>query len=177
MSQWLAILRESVGGEWENPPVIAALATADSTANPHVRHVVCRRIDDEGSIWITSDARSAKDQHVRDNPQVELALWLPQKREQFRIAGTISIESQRQEFWRDLSDSTRATFFWPASAEPLNPEHNFVAAVPADVAPPPNFEVLNLTPQQVEHLELSFHPHRRRRWRRSTNWMPENLNP
>ena len=92
MNDWLAILKESVAGEWDNPPPIAALATVDSIGHPHVRHVVCRRINDDGNIWITSDARTAKNQHVRDNPNAELALWLPQKREQFRIAGTISMK-------------------------------------------------------------------------------------
>jgi PPOX class probable FMN-dependent enzyme len=177
MTDWLAILKQSVSGEWENPPIIAALATADSNGNPHVRHVICRRIDDNGNIIITSDSRSAKNQHIRAKPNVELSLWLPQKREQFRIAGTISLDPRREEIWRDLSNSTRATFFWPPPADPRNPDQVFADAVPATVNPPANFEVLLLTPEQVEHLELSPHPHRRRRWCRSSNWILEELNP
>lgn len=177
MNEWLVILRESVAGEWENPPIIAALATVDSTGQAHVRHVVCRRIDDEGNITITSDTRSSKNQHIRDNPRVELSLWLPQKRQQFRIAGTISIEPQVERIWRDLSDATRATFFWPTPGEPRLDDHHFPAAVPGTVAAPPNFEVLMLAPLHVEHLDISLHPHRRRRWLRSTRWMMEELNP
>ena len=176
MNDWLAILKESVAGEWDNPPPIAALATVDSIGHPHVRHVVCRRIDDDGNIWITSDARTAKNQHVRDNPNAELALWLPQKREQFRIAGTISINPKREEIWREMSDSTRATFFWPAPGQPPNPQQSFATAVSTTVDPPPNFQVLVLTPEQVEHLELSPHPHRRRRWQRSSNWACQQIN-
>jgi pyridoxamine 5'-phosphate oxidase len=177
MSEWLAILKESLASEWENPPIIAALATVDSTGNPHVRHVVCRRIDGDGNVTITSDARSAKNQHILHNPHAELAIWLPQKRQQFRIAGSISIEQRRDEIWRDLSDSTRATFFWPTPAEPLNRKEVFADAVPASVNPPPSFEVLLLAPNQVEQLELEGHPHRRRRWRRAADWTEEELNP
>jgi len=177
MSRWLAILKESVAGEWENPPIIAALATVDSMSHPHVRHVVCRRIDSDGTIWIASDARMAKNQHVRENPNVELSLWVPQKRQQFRIAGTISIDPRREELWQALSDATRATFFWPPPGEPFNSTQPFAVAVSASVDPPANFEVLVLTPGQVEHLELSAHPHRRRRWKRSSNWAVEELNP
>jgi PPOX class probable FMN-dependent enzyme len=177
MSEWLTIFRESISGEWENPPVIAALATGDSAGHSHVRHVVCRRIDDDGNITITSDARSAKNQHIRDNPHVELSLWLPQKRQQFRIAGTISMDSRRDQLWRDLSDATRATFFWPTPGEPRNADQAFADAVPATVNPPDHFQVLVLSPDQVEHLDLTLHPHLRRRWCRSTNWNEERLNP
>jgi pyridoxamine 5'-phosphate oxidase len=177
MNKWLAILRESVANEWENPPIIAALATVDANGHPHVRHIVCRRIDDAGHITITSDSRSAKNQHVRANPNVELSLWLPQKRQQFRIAGTISIDQRREEIWRDLSDTNRATFFWPIPGDPLNSDETFPAAIPASVMPPLNFELLLLTPEQVEHLDLFPHPHHHRRWRRATNWFLEELNP
>jgi pyridoxamine 5'-phosphate oxidase len=177
MTEWLAILKQSVAGEWDNPPIIAALATVDSTGHPNVRHVVCRRIDDGGSISITSDARTAKNQHIRHNPNVELSLWLPAKRQQFRIAGTIAIDPRREDIWRHLSDSTRATFFWPTPGDPRDRDQIFADAVPATVTPPPNFELLLLSPDQVEHLELSPHPHRRRRWRRATNWTLEELNP
>jgi pyridoxamine 5'-phosphate oxidase len=177
MNDWVAILRESVAGEWDIPPLIAALATVDSQGTPHVRHVVCRRIDDGGNIAITSDRRSAKNQHIRQNPNVELALWLPQRREQFRIAGAISIDSHREEIWKEMSDSSRATFFWPIPGEPLNSDQMFPQGVPVSVSPPMNFEILLLTPQQVDHLELVHHPHRRRRWRNSTNWSVELLNP
>ncbi|HEV8603774.1 MAG TPA: pyridoxamine 5'-phosphate oxidase family protein [Tepidisphaeraceae bacterium] len=177
MTQWLPILTEAIASELNQRPLIAALATVDSAGHPHVRHVVCRRIDADGAIRIASDARTAKNQHIHTNPSVELALWLPQRRQQFRIAGTISIDPQREETWREMSDATRATFFWPSPAQPLTPAQSFPAAVPATAAPSTNFEVLLLTPHQVEHLEISPHPHRRRRWRRSTNWSLEDLTP
>jgi pyridoxamine 5'-phosphate oxidase len=177
MTQWLPILTEAVAGEWNQRPLIAALATVDSAGHPHVRHVVCRRIDVDGAIRIASDARTAKNQHSRANPSVELALWLPQRREQFRVAGEISIDPQREEIWREMSDASRATFFWPSPGRPLDPSKSFPAAGHANATPPPNFEVLLLTPQQVEHLELAPHPHRRRRWRRASNWATESLNP
>jgi pyridoxamine 5'-phosphate oxidase len=76
-----------------------------------------------------------------------------------------------------LSDSTRATFFWPHPGQPLNPDELFPDAIGPAAGPPATFEVLIIRPDQVEHLDLNPHPHRRRRWRRQTNWELENLNP
>ena len=35
---------------------------------------------------------------------------------------------------------------------------------------PPNFELIVVRPRRVEHLQLSVHPHRRRRWMLAGNW-------
>jgi pyridoxamine 5'-phosphate oxidase len=42
---------------------------------------------------------------------------------------------------------------------------------------PEHFLLLRIVLDQVELLELTGHPHRRRRWRASTGWEEETLNP
>jgi hypothetical protein len=175
MTEWLRILTESIAAEYADRAPVAALATTDGGGKPHVRHVVCRRIDPDGSILVTSDARSHKNQHIRANPNVELSFWLPSRREQFRIAGTMIIEIDAT-IWQSLPIATRAIFFWPFPGQPKASRETFTTP-DSDSAPPPNFEVLRLIPLEVDHLQLFFDPHRRRRWRRETEWLVEELNP
>jgi PPOX class probable FMN-dependent enzyme len=174
MIEWLQIFRNALTAEWGTAPAIAALATVDETGHPHVRNVVCREITADGTIRITSDARSSKNRHIRANPHVELTLWLPARREQFRISAMASLGMDKK-LWDQLPETTRATFFWPAPGQPRAAAEAF-APTPL-TQPPANFEVLLLTPQEVDHLELCITPHRRRRWRRNSDWALEELNP
>ena len=70
----------------------------------------------------------------------------------------------------------------PPEAPRPHPGHSalpaaFPKAIPASDPPPASFEVIVLTPQVVEHLDLNPHPHRRRRWSREAGWAAEELNP
>jgi pyridoxamine 5'-phosphate oxidase len=182
MMECLAILRESLAREWDDSSPVAALATVDWQKHPHVRHVIVRRVDSDGVIWITSDLRSQKNNQIRQNRRVELCFWLPTAKEQFRIAAAASIiagpERERNWFWANIPDQTRAMFLWPTPGEPLESKLYFPSSTEIVTnTPPETFELLQLTPDQIEHLELTPHPHRRRRWSRSTNWSVEPLNP
>jgi pyridoxamine 5'-phosphate oxidase len=42
---------------------------------------------------------------------------------------------------------------------------------------PAHFLLLRIALHQVEALELTGHPHRRRRWQMVTGWAEETLNP
>jgi hypothetical protein len=79
--------------------------------------------------------------------------------------------------WRELSDATRATFFWPTPSAPREPTQNFEKEVTAGVAPPNNFEVLKMHPWIVERLRLDPFPHDRRRWIEINHWQEERINP
>lgn len=179
MTDPLAELREALAEEFGDRPRIAALATMDGDGRPRVRNVVCRRIEG-GVIWVTSDVRSDKNRQVRDRPAVELAFWLPGRREQFRVAGTVSFlpSADLPEAWAGLSDSARALFTWPSPGAPRGDEPGgFAERVAAGGPTPESFEVLVVTPDLVERLELKPHPHRRRRSRATEGWAAEELNP
>ena len=100
------------------------------------------------------------------------------------MAGTVAVVDfmsggpLRSEMWRELSDATRATFLWPAPGTPRTDETAvFPREVPASVDVPQCFEVLVLSPDQVEILDLKPHPHERRRWVATDGWNAHRLNP
>ncbi len=184
MSDWILDLRRALDAEYGDRPRIATLATVDRDGRPHGRSIVCRHIEDSGALWIATDARSAKNGQVRHEPSAELVFWLPTRREQFRVHGVVEIlvstddDPRRSILWRMLSDATRAMFFWPPPGRPLEPNpSDFPQAVPAEVEPPDDFEVLIVDPLRVEHLDLKPNPHARRRWRAERDWEEELLNP
>jgi pyridoxamine 5'-phosphate oxidase len=181
MRPWLPPLLSSLDAECGPRPRIVALATVDERGRPRVRSVVCRRIEEDGTLWVASDARSAKNRHIRANPAVEVVFWLPAAREQFRLAGTASFlddHAARERVWRELSDESRALFAWPEPGEPAEQDASaFAEGIPAGDAIPESFEVLLVHPEEVERLELRPFPHRRTRWRQDEGWRATRVNP
>src|SRR5207248_52820 len=70
--------------------------------------VVCRAIDDDGSIWFVSDARSKKNRQIKLDRRVEAVFWLPNLKLQFRIRGEARVvgasEPRTIELWQALPD-------------------------------------------------------------------------
>ena len=177
MSEWVEELSRALKEEFGDGPHVCALATIDKNGSPRNRSVVCRKISPDGSLWVVSDARSEKNEQLKAAPNAEVCFWLPGRREQFRVGGSVKIwggaanEPGRLEVWKGLSDASRALFFWPSpGAKRLDPPENFPPAAEASRPPPPSFEVLILRPRRVEQLQLAPHPHRRRRWMLAGNW-------
>jgi pyridoxamine 5'-phosphate oxidase len=182
--KWLVELSAALGAVQRNAPLIATLATVDWQGRPRARSVVCRRLADDGSVWIASDARSDKNVHAKEGKLGELVVWLPQPRQQFRLFGSLQVldvtdpTGARLRMWQDLTDGSRALFFWPTPGASLdaNPAA-FPRGMPPETAPPESFEVLILRPTQVERLRLQPHPHERTRWSAEGDWAAEALNP
>lgn len=178
----LALLEASLSAEFGPRPRVAALATGDAEGFPHVRHVVVRRVDSRG-LWIAVDSRSEKVGHLRSRPRAEIAFWLSTRREQFRISGVAEQIDDRnsgdaRSLWSALTDASRALFVWPDPGAPRADDlSRFPATVALDSTIPGSFLPLRLVPDVVEQLELSPHPHRRRRWRAARSWQEEELNP
>lgn len=184
MSEWVEELSKALAEEFPDSPYVCTLATVDKNGAPRVRSVVCRKISPDGSVWMVSDARSEKNEQLKASPNAELCFWLPGRREQFRVGGSVKMwtassnEPGRAELWKSVSDAVRAMFFWPSpGAKRLDPPESFRSAVEASKPPPNSFEVLILRPRRVEHLQLSPHPHRRRRWMLAGNWSAAEVNP
>jgi pyridoxamine 5'-phosphate oxidase len=178
MSEWVAALTRALAEEFsEDRPRVCTLATVDKSGAPRARSVICRKLGEDGSVWFLNDGRSEKAEHLKAVPQAEVVFWLPTVREQFRLSGSVKVvpaapdDPARLEFWRSLSDATRATYFWPSpGAKRIDDDDEFAREVPATIPPPPNFHVLVLRPRRVEQLQLTPHPHRRRRWMLAGNW-------
>jgi PPOX class probable FMN-dependent enzyme len=180
---WLDLLRESLATEYADRPRIATLATVDAEHQPRARTVILRRIDDDGTLTIVSSAHSQKNAQLRHTPSAELVLYLPTRREQFRLFGPVTLlgrgddEPARQAFWHSLSDPARATFYWPTIGQPADTTTTVPAALPPTTRMPEHFELIRLHPSQVEHLTTATLPHQRTRWRAQTHWRPEPINP
>ncbi|WP_428938947.1 pyridoxamine 5'-phosphate oxidase family protein [Fontivita pretiosa] len=181
--QWLDELGNSVRREFGDSPKLMVLATVDRSGAPHARMVVCRRIDEEGRLYVATDARTEKAAQLRGERRVEAVFWLPSQQTQFRISGEAKIvafaedETLRRQLWRELNDQARAMFFWPTPGIARSTDDVFAQAVSADVPPPQAFEVLIIEPRQVDRLSLDSHPHRRRVWRADAKWAPVDVNP
>ena len=108
---------------------------------------------------------------------------LPRARSQFRLRGSLQtlapeqVQRERERHWQMLSPGGRALWGWPPPGEPFDPEAAFPEQLP-DGSPLPNhFQLLRIALAQVDLLELTGHPHRRRRWRGESGWAEERLNP
>lgn len=185
MSEWIGELQSALEREFGDRPTVATLATVDRGGAPRARTVVCRRVLDDGSVLIVSDSRSEKNEQLKANQQAEVVFWLPGLREQFRILGSARIggiaapDPLRLEVWRAMSDPARALFFWPSpGVRRVDSPEAFPKATPATVEPPSSFELIIIRPRRVEHLQLTVHPHRRRRWMLAGKWSTAaELNP
>ena len=177
---WIDEFEAALGGEFGHGPRVGALATVDEGPSARVRFVVCRRVDPDGTLWVASDARSAKNAQLRRQAEAEVAFWLPGRREQYRLAGAVTIlgAAEALDLWLGLSDSARALFAWPEPGTPRDPDpSSFPAKLDAAGPPSASFEALGLRPTRVGHLDLKPHPHRRRRWESADAWVERTLNP
>jgi pyridoxamine 5'-phosphate oxidase len=191
MIEWVEELRAGFTAEFGTGPKVVTLATVETERvfqpSPRVRSVVCRRLDADGRLLVAIDERSRKTGEVAHRQAAEVCAWLPAVRRQFRLfceaglvraAGTGDRGGLREQLWTELSESSRALFFWP---HPGAPRREADAAFPPAVRtglPPENFALVSLAPIDVDLLELAGHPHRRRRWRLDeTGWSVQELNP
>lgn len=174
---WLDIIRDAIKN------AVLALATVDSNGHPRVRSVICRRIDDDGSLLITTDARSDKHAQLRSHAEAAAVIWLEETREQVRFVGRVEIlgadssSQERIELWQEMPPQSRAMFFWPTPGLPRESDDAAFLSSSEAMLPPVVFEVLKLRPKQVEYLGLTAHPHLRLRWTMGERWECEELNP
>jgi pyridoxamine 5'-phosphate oxidase len=178
MHEWVNLLRSAVES---TSPAVMVLATLSRNGSPRARSVVCRTIDDDGTIWFVSDSRTAKSRQIKLDRRVETVLWFANLRRQFRIRGEARVvlgsDRRARQMWQALPDATRAMFTWPSPGDPLAAADAFAASLSADSPSPQSFEAIAIHPTLVEELDLNPHPHRRTRWRRKKQWAAERINP
>ena len=154
------------------------LATLQPNGCPANRTIVFRGFREQhNSLKFITDSRSQKVIQLQHNPNAELCWYFPKTREQFRIAGTLSLigpdappplQTLCLETWQQLSESARTQFFWPAPGSAYE-----LASWPTENLPVENmspvFRVLLLLPRQVDHLLLRESPHQRYLYRATTD--------
>jgi len=181
---WRALLRGAREREGRAPQARwLQLASVAADGTPRVRTLVFRGWAGAASLDLLTDGRSAKPAELTLQPATELCWLLPRARAQFRLRGQLEelpaeLELQeRQRHWQALTPGGRALWGWPSPGEPFSTEAPFPSELPAEAPLPEHFQLLRIGLSQVELLELTGHPHRRRRWRSETQWSEESLNP
>ena len=181
---WRPLLRGAREREGRSPAARwLQLATVAADGTPRVRTLVFRGWAGPAALDLLTDGRSAKPSELQHQNAVELCWLLPKARSQFRLRGrkaTLAAdekEQERQRHWQALSPEGRALWGWPEPGAPLEASAAFPNQLPDDTPMPPHFELLRIDLHQVELLELTHHPHRRRRWRLQSGWLEEALNP
>jgi pyridoxamine 5'-phosphate oxidase len=184
---WRQLLRGAREREGRSPQARwLQLATVAADGTPRVRTLVFRGWALPASLDLLTDGRSAKPAELAGQPAVELCWLLPRARSQFRLRGkAISLPSdgaarEQLTHWHRLTPEGRALWAWPPPGQPWDPSGlsgPIPQHLPEEAPMPEHFLLLRIALDQVELLELTGHPHRRRRWRAATGWEEEQLNP
>lgn len=169
------------------------LATVRPDGRPANRTVVFRGFwNDTNQLKFAIDSRSQKTEQIPLQNWAEVCWYFPKTREQFRILGqltlvtdqsdNVSLSQAREQLWRDLSDAARVQFAWAQPGAPRADAATFEPPVPDALMPLPNFCLLLLDPDQIDHLELRGDPQNRYLYTRSTDekaadWSVQSVNP
>ncbi|MBX2865667.1 MAG: pyridoxamine 5'-phosphate oxidase family protein [Leptolyngbyaceae cyanobacterium MAG.088] len=160
------------------------LATLNLEGKPSNRTVVFRGFVDE-KLQMVSDGRSEKIQQIQACPWAEICWYFTVTREQFRIAGELTLigpnnelETIRINAWQAMSENAHQQFYWPHPGHARTDAKAFEPAVIATNQPPDSFSVLLLKAHRVEHLELRGNPQNRfvYEWT-DGEWTVEEVNP
>ncbi|HEY9737958.1 MAG TPA: Npun_F5749 family FMN-dependent PPOX-type flavoprotein [Trichocoleus sp.] len=166
------------------------LATIRPDGRPANRTVVFRGfMQDTSTLTFVTDTRSEKMAHAAHQPWAEACWYFTETREQFRIAGdltlvtaqesTSALQLARQQAWESLSDAARIQFTWPSPGQPRAPQSAFEAPAPHPSIPPESFCLLLLRPHLVDHLELRGNPQNRTHYQQiePDQWTTVAVNP
>ncbi|ELR98887.1 Npun_F5749 family FMN-dependent PPOX-type flavoprotein [Gloeocapsa sp. PCC 73106] len=167
------------------------LATIGLDGRPRNRTVVFRGfLASTDQLQIVTDSRSQKVLEINHQPWGEVCWYFPKTREQFRLAGQLTLvshqttdpilQSARFLAWQQLSDLARIQFAWPTPKHPLNTEKEaFQPPLPDKDQPLIHFCLLLLDPLEVDHLELRGEPQNRCLYSldHRQNWVCEMVNP
>jgi PPOX class probable FMN-dependent enzyme len=103
------------------------LATVKPDGRPANRTVVFRGfLGDTSKVTVVTDLRSKKVEELEKNKAGEFAWYFPESREQFRLAGDLTVvtkdsqvlQKERLEAWSKMSPNGRAQFLWPTPGFP-----------------------------------------------------------
>ena len=158
------------------------LATVALDGTPRVRTLVFRGWGGPDQLDLLTDARSAKTLELQRQPAVELCWLMPKAKQQFRLRGCWrpaagEAVAERQRHWQQLSPAGRALWAWPSPGRPWQASDRFVEELPADFEIPEHFQLLRLSIERVEQLDLGQHPHLRLSWCREEQWRALRLRP
>lgn len=111
----------------------ATLATIGKKSIARLRTVVLRHVSEDLQLTIYTDSRTKKIAHIKENNQVSLLLYHPEKLLQLKIEGTAQI----------VTDEKRLNTYWNIVQSNSRKEYS------ADISPGSEIK----TPDQVEYMK------------------------
>ncbi len=169
---------------------LVQLATIRADGRPANRTLTFHGfLNDTHRLILAMDNRSAKAAELARSPWAAACWYFPVTHEQFRLGGLTTVSGAdeqdpvrleaRRECWQNLSDSARHVFAWPPPGGPRQPRARFAIDAPSPDEPLPNFCLLVLDPQEVEHLEINGSPQNRWQYRCDSDgaWSALEVNP
>lgn len=195
---WRALIQAALHRHRSDPTArYLQLATVDGEHQPHNRTVAFRGfVEDSDQLQFAVDSRSEKIPQILANPKTQACWYFRKTREQFRIAGRLipilapslmlhpdpRTQSLRERLWDQISERSRALWFWPEPKDPRADAAEFVPKIARETAAPDTFVLLLLDPVEVDHLELKgdeFYPQVRHLYLRQDNspWQKYSVNP
>ncbi|MFM1813125.1 MAG: hypothetical protein RLZZ336_2063 [Cyanobacteriota bacterium] len=181
---WRPLLRAAREREGRSPAARwLQLATVATDGTPRVRTLVFRGWAGPAALDLLTDGRSAKTGELAHQAAVELCWLLPKARNQYRLRGMLlslvpdQLHRERRQHWARLTPGGRALWGWPQPGAPLDRDGPFPVELPDEAPIPGHFVLLRIAISQVELLELTGTPHRRRRWLAAQQWREQDLNP
>ncbi|WP_460311435.1 pyridoxamine 5'-phosphate oxidase family protein [Aliiglaciecola aliphaticivorans] len=151
------------------------LATINQENQPEVRTVVFRGfLETTGSLFIHTDIRSKKIQHMAVNNHAQICWYFSQSREQYRLTGNLQAitaqstqQSLRIQQWQKLSEAAKQSYFWDTPGEILALDDKFQPQANQNKPTQQmsdNFCLLIFSVTEVDHLQLQTTPHIRKRF-------------
>lgn len=167
------------------------LATVTPDGFPKNRTVVFRGfLEQTNDLKIITDRRSHKIQELAQCNRAEIAWYFVKTREQFRLAGEITVVSvadvdaplfqERQNTWQAISENGRSQFAWPNPAAPRTDSKEAFEVEDIDPKIPlDDFVLLVLKINAVDHLELRGDPQNRCLYQLQSDhtWQKIEVNP
>ncbi|NET36596.1 MAG: pyridoxamine 5'-phosphate oxidase [Cyanothece sp. SIO1E1] len=166
------------------------LATIRADGRPANRTVVFRGfLENTNQLKFVTDARSDKADQINHSAWGEACWYFTQTREQLRLAGPLTLigadaadlalTRARQALWKDLSETARLQFTWPHPGKTRSNPATFSSLPPAPPEPVPQFCLMLLNPQRVDHLQLRGNPQNRFIYTYNADeaWQVEAVNP
>jgi len=169
-------------------PEVMALATADATGRPTVRHVLLRGLDERGLTFFTN-RESRKGRHLAQNPHAAVVFLWRELHRQATATGTVApiADEESLAYFRTRPREARLGAWASRQSAPAGSREELDAAFRGmaerfrdeDVPLPPNWGGYRLAPEEFEFWKGRRHRlHDRFRYIRAVEgWRTERLYP
>ena len=126
--QWFELAQVQTAGP---NPTAMTLATTDADNKPHARVVLCKQVDDEGSIVFYTNYHSAKGLELESNPHAAAVFFWDHLGRQIRVEGPVEplAESQNDAYFATRPISSRLGAWASQQSRPLESRDDLLAQV------------------------------------------------